>query len=415
MKEDLENDKKYLENDKKDLEITYKTIFPQTKIQLVESELKKFGLRKLQINDKYSIEDYYDLIIENVDSLLDYVNIFTLLKDNKYEFTYLNSDNVEEKKIFNIVVSDFMKGGNNKVYKCTDENGKQYILIKNYIGNIKFIPQVHYIGIKKSSNGTFQTWCIIEEGPETLEKYIMRESLINTQKIFLRIYNALFLIEDKLRIGFKHNDLKFDNVLISLEGKPLIIDFGFAKFNLDGIDFESINLCGKHAHYDIESYFGYNIVHDIIFLMMSLYWTKYEEPLKIFNFKKNKGTSILDSPVLIDFFTKFCTGKIVTYKDSKLDTKIPFQADSFYKRISELDSNDLIFIRKVYRDLYEDILELDKLPKSITIFINPDELADNMELTILTDDDYGKFERKYRKYKAKYLALKKIKLYSNFK
>ena len=62
--------------------------------------------------------------------------------------------------------------------------------------------------------------------------------------------------------------------------------------------------------------------------------------------------------------------------------------------------------------MYDNFLQL-KLQKTVTIFIKPDVLADNMELTIPTDDDYDKFERKYRKYKAKYLALKKIKLYAS--
>jgi tRNA A-37 threonylcarbamoyl transferase component Bud32 len=417
-----------------------------SKISVIQKGLREFGLKKINITDHDSINNYFDEIIKNPKQLSDYINEFSF-DNGKLIYKYKNSKNEDSQKIFELG-DNISAGSYNQIGKCTDETGKEYvvrisinqsikdqktsfyenikhcilyILIRNYIGNIKFIPQIYYIGIRKTSRGTFEIMCIMENAGPTLKDSITSFKYEDVQQICLMIYNSLFLIEDKLRINFKHNDLKCNNILISSEKKPIIIDFGFTVFKVEDIWFGSLYK-GTHEFYLYPKNYGYNIVYDMIHLFTSLYLTNYPEPYKIFTFKKNKGTNILDSTVLIRYLEK----KFIKWKYD--DKTYILRDDSLHCPLHNLDAESKQYLQKRFKTFYSYgnyNLAKDKsmLPHKIgvnadgtsiysdgisdvSIFITPTELADNIGIPLPGDDYYDKFEIKYRKYKAKYLKLK---------
>jgi serine/threonine protein kinase len=248
----------------------------------------------------------------------------------------------------------------------------------------------------------------MEKGGDLLGDYINTVPFDDNQKLFLKIYNSLFIIEDKLKINFKHNDFKENNILVSPDGKPMLIDFGFCEFNIDTISFNS--LYKPHENFDSKTHFGYNIIHDMMQLITSLYNSPGATiiPYNIFKFIKNENTNILDTDMLIKYL-------ILKFPDTFRDEKILFyKTTNLLNSINILRPDELAYLKKMFLTFYDkgiynfidDKVKISFL-KDISIFITPTELADNIGIPLPSEDDsFGKFEKKYKKYKMKYLKLK---------
>jgi hypothetical protein len=412
-------------------------LYPPTKsnkITTIENGLREFGLKKFNLIDNNSIDNYFDIIVNDLDNLSNYIDEFVPFKDG-YTLKHKGLYGSYYEKNY-IIGTASGSGSWNNTFTCTDEKGKQfiiketntpnidgekssfyenmkhlilYILIRKYIGKLKFIPQIYHLGIIRKSKDKISVICIMEKGEHILGDYINLVRFENTQKLFLKIYNSLFIIEDKLKINFKHNDFKENNILVSSDGKPLLIDFGFSEFKIDNIQFYT--LYNFHEKFDATSYFGYNIIHDMMQLITSLYNSPNSSivPYNIFKFVKNRNTNILDTDILIRYL-------IVKFPASYTDKEGKFnKTTNLLERVKDLKPDELAYLKKMFLtfynkgkyDLVDDKLKIPLLIDK-SIFITPTELANNMGIPLPSDNDsFGNFEEKYLKYKNKYLRLKK--------
>jgi hypothetical protein len=283
-------------------------------------------------------------------------------------------------------------------FKSFYENLKHiilYIIIRKRLGNIKFIPQPYHFGVKKNRiTGQITLYMIMEKGKETLEDYLGKTGLSAEQikklvfSIYCDLYELSFLYmkagDISTILKFKHNDFKCNNLVVSENGAPLIIDFGFSQFTLTdagrSIKFISCeDSIFKSIYYESEPN-GYNVTHDMLQLIASFnFITKRGfKPFEILKFTNNPSSNILDTNVIVSIISAL-------YPAYLIDSRDLFRI--FYGKFD---------LRKI----------LDSISKDISIEITPLELANNIGLT-LADRIIDTFEKKYRKYKMKYLNLLK--------
>ena len=275
---------------------------------------------------------------------------------------------------------------------------------------------MYHLGIIRTSIDNISIICIMEKGGVFLGEYINTVPFTDIQKVFLKIYNSLFIIEDKLKINFKHNDFKENNILVSSDEKPLLIDFGFCEFKIDTISFHTL-MPGTHENFDSTTHFGYNIIHDMIQLITSLYNSPGVTicPYEIFRFVRNKNTNILDTDILI----RYLNSKFPSFYE---DIEGRFdRTDKLLEKIHYLNLNEISYLKKMFTTFYnngtynfiDDKVKQNVLFVDKSIFITPTELADNIGIPLPSEDEsFGNFEEKYKKYKMKYLKLKKS-IYNN--
>ena len=242
---------------------------------------------------------------------------------------------------------------------------------------IKIIPDVYYFGI--STDGE-TIYTVMEKGDVTLGEYF-RTLGSNYNRMTLTMFSIFRSLEilNQSGLKFQHNDLKENNIIISNTGKPLLIDFGSTYFTVDGVVFT------PYIPEDEKNYTNdkINITHDMMQLCSSLEPILEENIFKLFEFKKNSGTYILDSSVMKLFMTNYMRG--TSYY-------IPY--DKFYghmPRHVNLTRDGPLY----YGD--------------VRLFIDSTELADNLGLLNTTDTELFDYYRvKYLKYKTKYLKLLKM-------
>lgn len=380
----------------------------------IENELKKFGLDiKLDTIDKLR-NQFYKMITDPLKLATFKDVVVDSFGSRSIEFNRVRSDGSIERKIFTFK-QNLSSGSFNKTDIYEDrstfnfkeyifrssisttledqflsfyENLKHiilYIIIRKRLGNIKFIPQPYHFGLKKDTTGRITLFMIMEKGKSTLDKYIETSTLSkeNLKKLVFSIYCDLYelsnlYIKDKdisTLLKFKHGDFKCNNLVVSEKGAPLIIDFGFSRFTLTdsgrSIDFVSCESCG--VYYTSNN--KYNVIHDILQLIASFnFITKSGfEPFKILKFTNNQNSNILDT-------------------------------DAITSIINSKYGQDAINHRALFRKFYGNF-NLEKLGSiKYTIEITPLELGYNIGLT-LADRITDKFEKKYMKYKIKYLKL----------
>jgi len=323
-----------------------------------------------------------------------------------------------------------------------------YILIKKEIGDVKLIPIPYLIGFYNGGKNDIKSIMIMEKGGTTLSNYFQNiineeqeieiglnnkitptypNSFLNIKIYLLNIYHYLYLIDTILKINFKHNDLKCNNIVVSINSKqaPLIIDFGFSEFIIDNIRYDNNqrhigekqivkNSKGQDLDYLETKENPYNIVHDFIHLISSLYFIKIIDFIKsykigneeyknidvidLFKFAHNQNSNILDSDNLKHYlgfiYTKFIE---LNYNIKGMIIK-PDDLPKLYK----------IFYDHISSDLHDYILKYPKISDSdefnMTININPYKLAHNLGLKFSIFD--FEYEQKYLKYKMKYMKLK---------
>ena len=124
---------------------------------------------------------------------------------------------------------------------------------------------------------------IMEKGKVTLEKYFEKTTLTTEQikklvfSIYCDLYELSFLrINDSDKstlLKFKHNDFKCNNLVVSENGAPLIIDFGLSVFQLNDsyrkINFISCEPTAFRSKYYKSKINGFNVIHDMLQLLAS--------------------------------------------------------------------------------------------------------------------------------------------------
>jgi hypothetical protein len=390
----------------------------------IENELKKFGLN-IKLGTMEELKAQFIKLINDPLNFATFKEGITVdVFDSKsIEFNRVRSDMSIEKKTFTFKKT-LSRGMYNKtdIYVDQTNNNKEYILrssIKNTIedqfksfyenlkhfilyiiirkrlGNIKFIPQPYHFGLQINATlGGVTLYMIMEKGELSLDKYLVKPTLPtltpeDIKKIIFSIYCNLYELSSlTIREGdistllkFKHNDFKCNNLVVSKNGVPLIIDFGLSRFTLTDAD-KSIEFISCEP--GIDKYYksnGYNIIHDMLQLIASLNMVKklVVKPFEILKFINNKNSNILDTDVIMREMR-------FQFPGVNLGATPLFQ--KFY---DEFDLENCI----IYSDDYE----------KYTIEITPEELAYNIGLTV-KDRIIDQFEYKYKKYKTKYLNLK---------
>jgi hypothetical protein len=324
-----------------------------------------------------------------------------------------------------------------------------YILIKKEIGNVKLIPIPYLIGLYDGGGPNIKSIMIMEKGAGTLSDYF--EHLINKEqrdeyalnsklvpiypksiaqiKIYLlNIYHYLYLIDTILKINFKHNDLKCNNIVVSDSRTyaPLIIDFGYSEFIINGIRYDNNqrhiedekqivkNSKGLEFDYLETKENPYNIVHDFIQLISSLYFIQvldYERTYltgsdkykliefdDFFTFVDNIGSNIMDSKNLKNYL-KFIYIKFIEKNQGVTKKEInPEDFPKLYKLFYDHISSDI----HDYISLHPKVSDSDEF--KMTVNINPYKLAHNLGLKFHIFE--FEYEQKYLKYKMKYMKLK---------
>ena len=422
-------------------------------MDILNTELPKYGI-------KMKIDSYENMLTE-------FKKIITsekLLSDNFTKFEYLNNKKdfkigevnfkfirtlesggynatsiyINEKTNVEVVVREkrtkysINEDGEESIKKYTEDifnilysNMKHiilHILVKRNNIKIKFIPIPYYCVLNSDiSSGNFDFFMIMEKGEQTLKNYIenllemkmkneLRSSII--KQYFLSIYSDLYLLEF---INFRHGDLKINNIVLTLKANPMLIDFDYSQFNIGTLVFKSIRET-EGIHYD-KPYF--NQVHDIMQLIVSLNILNKGkqiriDPYKIFKFFKNNNTNILDGDLLKSKLKQFIdeeNKKNIEAQIARIREIIkedPSEAEN-YKDYENLESRYLkstIYNSHFFNYFYDQEIDLRKLSNNIVI--SPEQLAENLGLEAKDDYLAELYEKKYVKYKMKYLQLKKL-------
>jgi hypothetical protein len=339
-------------------------------------------------------------------------NVEVVVREKRTE--YLINEDGEEK--INQYIED--------IFKILYSNMKHiilHLLVKRNNIKIKFIPIPYYCVLNSDITlGKFSFFMIMEKGEQTLENYLenllemkMKNELRNSiiKQYFFSIYSDLYLLEF---IKFRHGDLKINNIVLTLKANPLLIDFDYSQFNIGTLVFKSIR-DSEGIHYD-KPYF--NQVHDIMQLIVSLNMLNKGEqikidPYKIFKFIKNEKSNILDGNVLKSILKNFTDEQHRKYVEEQIENfrKWIKEDPSMVNEFGNFENPDNYFKTTIYNSslfqyFYDTELDLRKLSDNIVII--PKQLAENLGLNEKEDYLAELYEKKYFKYKMKYLQLKKF-------
>lgn len=406
---------------------------PENKKDLILKYLKYLGLNKITLTSIIDIRNHVTDIIEkedieycglfqskiNLDGTTDEEHMRLFVKEHQkfkiVNFTLVRNltsegywNKIQLYKDSNNKYYIFRSGINRKerysdsddeyLYRSFDENLKHiilYFLLKYYYPHIKYriVPEVYYFGLyinHETSKKTFIT--CMEVGNITLGDYIQTipTNYPEMRRVLFTIFRSLEIFND-LGLDFKHGDLKYNNILMTMENKPMIIDFGKSKFKLDDLLFEIND--DTSAHY-INPYM--NVTHDMMQLLSSLFIPKRRSLLisaqssnkddyiidvyEIFNFIRNKNSYILEGDVM---------EKVIKARYKNLF--VPYQ--NFYLKFRMTNGVDLN--------------ELSNYAPGINFVIRSTDLAFNLGISDIEDEKiFDKYEKKYIKYKTKYIKLK---------
>jgi hypothetical protein len=282
-----------------------------------------------------------------------------------------------------------------------------YIYIRKVLGNIKFIPQPYYFGLDYDTN---QVIFIMEQAKIDLGSYlILKKSeepisldvIKEVNKILFNIYYALYLINTSELINFRHGDFKYNNIMLTEDNLPLILDFGMSCFVLENNDRTKLIFNNTDTVNPTKIYRDrlLNVSHDMMHLLYTInkFFPSFKN--KLFMLPQNKF-NVLNSYVLDEII------KLIELKftKNKVELKYINTYGPFYKTyvdLEQLKPSQLITLKFTPE-------ELSKITSEALLKITPKELADNLGITFNPVEIFPAFERKYLKYKIKYLQLKKL-------
>jgi hypothetical protein len=290
-----------------------------------------------------------------------------------------------------------------------------YICIYSFDNKPKIIPKPYKLGFTSDENNNPLIYMIMEQGTITLDKYIINETIkvsednddefINTEvnkkiikKIILNIYQILYLLNDTHIISeFKHNDLKCNNIVLSITKKPLLIDFGSAQFIIktkNGIDIEFISTLHTNPPLYNNSIKIYNVISDMLLFIWSLkvHAKIGDDIYELLNFISDDCNKWILSEINI----KELFAQLFKYTFGNIAMQYMMQ----YMILSG-GGYDLSTLKFTSINRYIILPELKKEK-----LVSPDEFKTCMKLDSLNPID--SFKYKYLKYKQKYILLKNI-------
>jgi len=278
------------------------------------------------------------------------------------------------------IFREYRKEGNDELFNCFYENLKHlilYIIMCRYNGQIKTIPQPIGIGIYVN-NGVEYIGFLSESGKiDFLDSLRAGISDNDIRLICHLIYKDLYMINNvpNMNLCFSHNDMKSENIVLTDDNYPLLIDFGFSFFKINDIIFYGPILSRQYYFNKDNCDRDYNLACDFITL---LYTMKYYD----YNYAISNDTK---SIYFYDNF-RFISDKIIR-AINKYENKI---------------KND-----DVYTVLYDNS-NIKQIVKSFNYKLNfennlfPQMNIDSSRLVLYKRQLYYK---KYLKYKQKYLQL----------
>ena len=319
----------------------------------------------------------------DANELIKHINLIDIDNNN----LLIKRDNSND-LIFTLDNKPINTGGYNKVYDCVDTvTNKTYILreflekepfqsfcdnikhivlyvyIRKKIGNVKFIAQPYYFGYNMKNKNFY---IIMEKAKYSLMDYLgfMKP---DKKAITFLMYDIFYYLKklNNNSIHFIHCDFKSNNIMLDSMNNPLIIDFGLARFNI-------INDDGTVVLYDTCDFKQagrlnndkpiLNTIYDMLYLFDSIKYLDFT-----FNFIKNKNTHIFDHDNMNKLFD---------------------------------------ICKKTNKNIYS--LDLEEYFKFSELNISLKELGEN--IGVLPPDEI-QFNKKYLKYKKKYLSLLKKMTY----
>jgi hypothetical protein len=382
---------------------------------LFEGTLRNFGINNFKLGS-------YDDMFENFKKLLDkpkyeiakismnpkdiyklnYIRTKSDGTEEKTEFTYIKKlsegsfnkveiwtnakgEEVSLRKSINIFKKPFSEEIKLKIFNSFYENIKHiilYLIIRKYKGNIKIIPKPYYLAIDQD-NINLEILMIMEKGDITLKDYMItnQSNMLLIRKQYYTIYKNLTDLQ--YICNFRHGDLKTNNVILTKNLNPILIDFGFSNFIIKNKDRGLIHFINLDDRFEQLPYYYklyYNSIHDILQLIASSYSVLGSDCGKIFKFTSNSKSNILDEDNILEIFM-------------------------ILKEAYDINFND------IFRTFYDfnkfNLLEYEEtLDVANTIGISPHQLAINLGLDEETSILRELYEKKYLKYKKKYLQLK---------
>jgi len=342
-----------------------------------------------QFNEIYK-EKGLSGIVKNEISIEDDKLLFTDTSVNppqKITFTFVDNlssgaDNTVKKYTYNnksYIFREYKrKGYFNELFICFYENLKHlilYIVMCRYNRKLKIIPQPFGMGIYPNTDyytrleGSVPSniGFITESGKSDLIEYLNtqpNEHLI--QMISYQIYKELFTINNILDMNlcFMHDDIKADNIVLTDDNYPLLIDFGLSTFKIDNIIF-------GYGHHRCDRY--YNLASEFFIFLYNINY-------HIFTF------------------------------NISLDERCIYNKNTFIKLIKIIQGSAFnVSTLRIYGILS------DNFSKDINIFagyiyeLTPTDLLEQMMIEPVLSIQYEReiFYKKYLKYKQKYLQLQK--------
>ena len=253
-----------------------------------------------------------------------------------YEKTNTNIGTTNDISYYNMNGMKFIFRESNNKKKHTDpnylvhlfdsfyENLKHlilYIIMCRYMNRIKIIPQ-------PIAMGWYDGYiCLLTEaGLYDFHTYLFENHIINIEETCVQIYINLYNINivPDMNLCFKHCDLKPENIVLTCNNYPLIIDFGLSIFKIDDIDFIRPNN-EIEPHPVFITYYEDNNMNTMIDFIILLYFVIYIYKFEIFNNNNN----IINYNTLLSLFETINT----QYEELKIDNK-PIQHNKMYDIIT---------------------------------------------------------------------------------
>ena len=382
--------------------------------ELLEGTLRNFGINNLRIDSYENMYEDFIKILYNPNPEIAKINMnprdpyklyYTRTKSDgtvdRTEFTYVKQlgkgsfnkveiwknekgEEVSLRKPINIFKKPFSDEIKLQIFHSFYENIKHiilYLLIRKYEGNIKFIPKPYYLAIDEDKYN-FEILMIMEKGDITLKDYIIsnQSNMPLIRKQYYTIYKNLTDLQQIC--NFRHGDLKTNNIVLTNKLNPILIDFGFSNFIIRHKDKGQVHFINLDTRFTQPYYYKlyYNSIHDILQLIASSYSVLGVDCGQIFKFTSNSKSNILDEDNVLDIF-------LILKNAYDMDFADIFRCFYDFNKFNLLE--------------YEETLDM-----PITIGITPHQLAINLGLDEETSILRELYEKKYLKYKNKYLQLK---------
>ena len=138
---------------------------------------------------------------------------------------------------------------------------------------MKLFPDIYHFGFNSEIN---KFYLIMEKYEYTASQYLTSCTIDQTNLFITKVISNLELLS---HIKFRHGDLTMRNIMVSSDGEPIFIDFGYSSFKLNSFNLffgkaysKAYGIVNYHIKYDYLDNVvnnALNICHDIFILIYS--------------------------------------------------------------------------------------------------------------------------------------------------